>query len=162
MLAACGHSSGGAASSGQSQQSRDATAARKTAELVDPDMVTAVSSAHSTTPINMKFKLASRPSVGTALQLTVVLIPAADANISRIYVSFQPVDGLQLQTDRTLDIRSPDAGQPIEQQLSLVPQQSGVLTLNATVMVDMDGSSLSRSYSIPVIVSDNLSPPHSP
>lgn len=161
-LAACGHSSAGAgAAAGSQQQSRDAKA-RKAADLVDPDMVTAVSSAHSTTPINMKFKLAARPAVGTPLILTVALIPAPDVNITRIHVSFQPGDGLQLQADRTLDVSNPDSGTPLEQQLSVVPQQSGVLTLYATAVVDTDDGSLSRSYSMPIIAGDNLSPPHSP
>jgi len=43
----------------------------------------------------------------------------------------------------------------IEQELSVVPLQSGVLSLGATVVVDMDGGSLARSYAIPLIVRDN-------
>jgi hypothetical protein len=36
------------------------------------------------------------------------------------------------------------------------------LSLNATIVVDMDSGSLARSYSIPLIASDNPSPPRSP
>ena len=115
-------------------------------------MVMAVSSARSSTPIGMKFVLLARPVVDTPLTVKVALIPAPDAGISHIHASFQPGDGLQLQSERTLDINEPEAGTVIEQQLSVVPQQTGVLSLNATVVVDMEGGSLARSYSIPLIV----------
>jgi len=163
ILVACGHSSGNPGAAGQSQQhNRDARAGRRAADLVDPDMVTAVSSARSTTPINMKFALSARPVVGTPVTLTVALIPAPDVGINHIHASFQPGDGLQLPADRVLDVNGPEAGQLIEQQLSVVPQQAGVLLLNATVLVDMDDGSLARGYTIPVIAADNTSPPHSP
>jgi hypothetical protein len=163
ILVACGHSSSNPAAAGLSQQqNRDSRAGRRAADLVDPDMVTAVSSARSTTPINMKFALSARPVVGTPVTLTVALIPAPDAGISHIHASFQPADGLQLLADRALDISNPAPGQPIEQQLSVVPQQAGVLLLNATVLVDMDGGSMARGYTIPMIAGDNPSPSHSP
>jgi hypothetical protein len=162
ILVACGHSSGNPGATGQSQQNRDTKAGRRGAELADPDMVTAVSSARSTTPINMKFALSARPVVGTPVTLTVALIPAPGVAINHIQASFQPGDGLQLLTDRVLEVSGPDAGQLLEQQLSVVPQQAGVLLLNATVLVDTDGGSLARGYTIPMIAGDNSSPPHSP
>jgi hypothetical protein len=148
-----GSKSGAAA---QSQASSQGTKSlHSSGDTPDPDLVSAVSSAHSNTPIGMKFGLAARPAVGTPLKVTVALIPAAGAGISHIHASFQPGDGLLLQSDRTLDVTDPGAGVMIEQELSVVPQQSGVLSLGATVVVDMDGGSLARSYAIPLIVRDN-------
>jgi hypothetical protein len=144
------------AAGSQSQGSSQATKAQhRSGDTLDPDLVSAVSSAHTNTPIGMKFGLAARPAVGTPLKVTVALIPAADAGINHIHASFQPGDGLLLQSDRTLDVSEPGAGVAIEQELSVVPQQSGVLSLGATVVVDMDGGSLARSYAIPLIVRDN-------
>jgi hypothetical protein len=153
MLAGCGLSTGKSGAGGQPQpQNRDTKPGRQTAEIVDPDMVAAVSSARSSTPIGMKFGLSARPVVGTPLTVTLALIPASDVGISHIHVLFQPGEGLQLQSERNLDINQPGAGTVVEQELSVVPQQSGVLSLNATVVVDMDGGSLARSYVIPLIV----------
>jgi hypothetical protein len=160
-LAACGqgaHQAGAAAG----QASGVNGPGHKVADTLDPDMVTAVSSAHSGTPLGMKFRLGARPVVGTPLQILVALIPAADVAISHIHASFQPGEGLQLQGDRNLDVNAPGAGVVIEQELSVVPQQPGVLSLNATVVVDMDGGSLARSYAIPLIASDNPSAPRTP
>lgn len=156
LLVACGMSGNKSGGAGQSQQTgRDAKSVHRGADSIDPDMVAAVSSAHSNTPIAMKFGLAARPAVGSPLTVTVALIPAPDVGISHIHASFQPGDGLLLQSDRTLDISEPSPGAAIEQQLSVVPQQAGVLSLNATIVVDMDGGSLARSYAIPLIVRDN-------
>ena len=161
VLAACGqaHKTGAA---GQFQgQTGEMRLGHKSGDVVDPDMVAAVSPAHSSTPISMKFRLSTRPVVGTPLQVVVALIPAAGVGISHIRASFQPGEGLQMQPERNLDINDPGAGVIIEQELSVVPQQSGILSLNATIVVDMDGGSLARSYSIPLIVSDNPSQSHS-
>jgi len=164
LLSGCGHSGGkagaGALSQGSNQGSNQGAdqgtkPARRSGDALDPDLVAAVSSAHSNTPVDMKFGLAARPAVGTPLKVTVALIPAAGVGISHIHASFQPGDGLLLQSDRTLDVSDPAAGVAIEQELSVVPQQSGVLSLGATVVVDMDGGSLARSYAIPLIVRDN-------
>jgi hypothetical protein len=163
MLVACGQGAHKAGAAGQSQQqNRDMGSGRKSADSIDPDMVAAVSSAHSNTPISMRFGLSARPVVGTPLTVTVALIPAADVGISHVRASFQPGEGLQLQGERNLDISDPAAGVVVEQELTVVPQQPGVLSLNATVVVDMDGGSLARSYSIPLIAGDNLAPARSP
>ncbi len=154
-LAACGQATDKAGAAGPTLQHR-------AGDLPDPDMVAAVSAAHSSTPIAMKFRLMGRPVVGVPLQVVVALIPAADVTISHIHASFQPGDGLQLQTERSLDIIDPTAGGMIEQELSVVPQQAGVLSLNANVVVDMGDGSLSRSYAIPLIASDKPADAHSP
>ncbi|MFI4869046.1 MAG: hypothetical protein ACHQDD_06800 [Steroidobacterales bacterium] len=159
-LAACGQAADKTGAAGQSRQ--PGPEKHKAGDLLDPDMVAAVSSAHSSTPIAMKFRLSARPVIGVPLQVVVALIPAADVTINRIHASFQPGDGLQLQTERSLDINDPSAGGMIEQELSVVPQQPGVLSLNATVVVDMDGGSLSRSYAIPLIASDKPAAARSP
>jgi hypothetical protein len=163
MAVGCGRDAHHAGAAGQSQQQhRDTGAGGKSGAVVDPDMVAAVSSAHSNTPIGMRFALSARPVIGTPLIVRVALVTAADVGISHIRASFQPGDGLQLQVERNLDVSNPGAGAVIEQELSVVPQQAGVLSLNATVVVDMDGGSLARSYSIPLIAGDNPAPARAP
>ena len=160
---ACGRGAHQAGAAGQSQQqNRDAGAPSKSSALVDPDMVAAVSTAHSTTPIGMRFALSARPVIGTPLTVRLALVTATGVAISHIRASFQPGDGLQLQGAHDLDVSDPGAGAVIEQELSVVPQQAGVLSLNATVVVDTDGGSIARSYSIPLIAGDNPAPAHTP
>jgi hypothetical protein len=123
VLAACGQSAHRPGTAGQSQQQNGGDrSGHKGSATVDPDMVMAVSSTRSSTPIGMKFAPLGRPVVGTALTVKVALILAPDIGISHIHASFQPGEGLQLQSERTLDINEPETGAVIEQQLSVVPQ----------------------------------------
>jgi hypothetical protein len=158
LLAACGRSAQNpdATRAVHQAQTSAASAAKSAAAATDQDMVSAVSAAGaSTTPISVKFRLESRPTVTTPVQLTVSVIPSADVLIRHMLISFQPGDGLQLQSPRSLDVSDPSAQAPIVQQLTLVPQQHGVLSLNATVLVDTDSGSISRTYSIPLIAIDS-------
>jgi hypothetical protein len=86
-----------------------------------------------------------------------MVTPASGVTITHIHVSFQPGDGLQLQSDRSLDVTDPGAGSPIQQELTVVPQQNGVLSLDATVLVDTDSESITRVYTIPLVAADNHS-----
>ena len=159
LLAACGHSSQDPnAVHALHVNKKPATQTAKPNTGIDPEMVSAVSAAgSSTTPISMKFRLASRPTVTTPLQVTLLLIPSPDVSISHIHLSLQPGDGLQLQSERTLDVTGVAPGTVLQQDLTVVPQQSGILSLTATVLVDTDSQSITRTYSIPLIASDSHS-----
>lgn len=134
------------AGSAQSSASRGTSAA-----TADPDMVNAVSTANSTTPISLKFRLTRKPLVGEPVTVELALIPAQGVEIDHIHASFQVSDGMQLTSERAFDVEQPAAGVPLEHELTLLPQQPGVLQVTAIVIVDSDSGSLARSYSIPVI-----------
>jgi hypothetical protein len=159
LVSACGQSSRDASDTHAKHAGKAVTSEPpKPASGIDPDMVNAVSAAGaSTTPISMKFKLGGRPLVMTPLQLTLLVIPSSDVTVNHIHVSFQPSDGLQLQSERALDLTDLTPGTPVQQEITLLPQQSGVLSLNATVLVDTDSQSISRTYSIPLIAADSHS-----
>jgi len=155
LLAGCGQSKQAASIHAQHQGNGTTKAS---SGGIDPDMVGAVNLAGtSASLVSMKFKLASRPVVTMPVQLTVLVIPAPDTSINHIHVSFVPGDGLQLQSEHALDVIAPRPGAPIQQELTLVPQQNGVLSLSATVLVDTDSESISRTYSIPLIATDTHS-----
>jgi hypothetical protein len=158
LLNACGQSSQDPTATHAIHVKKVPSQADRAGSGIDPDMVSAVSAAgNSTTPISMRFRLADRPAVRAPLQVTLLLIPSTGVVINHIHVSFQSSDGLQLQSDRNLDLTDITPGTPIQQDLTVVPQQTGVLTLTATVLVDSDTQSISRTYSIPLIVTDNRS-----
>jgi hypothetical protein len=125
---------------------------------IDPDMVSAVNlNGSSTNLFTVKFKLQSNPVLVAPVQVSIVMIPAPDVSITHMHVLFQPSEGLQLQSGRSVDLTEFTSGQPIEQQVTVVPQQTGVLSLSATVLVDTATESISRTYAIPLIASDGHS-----
>lgn len=117
------------------------------------DMVSAVSPAGSAPPISMKFRLQARPLVGSPVQLTLALIPDPNAGVSSIHVSLQPGEGILMQSesDRTLRFDDLKDGNSLQQTVTLVPQQAGVLSLTATVVVELDSGSLARTFAVPLI-----------
>ena len=159
LLGGCGQSpSTDGASSHATRQSRSKSSAAPGSDgaSIDPDMVSAVNvSGTSSSLFSMKFKLESRPQVTAPLQVSILLIPAPDVEITHLHLLFQTSDGLQLQSGRNVDLTDLSGGKPVEQQVTVVPQQGGVLSLSATVLVDTSAESISRTYTIPLIASDH-------
>jgi hypothetical protein len=159
LLGGCGQSpSTDGASSHAARQSRSKSAAAPGSDAgsIDPDMVNAVNvTGTSSSLFSMKFKFESRPQVTSPLQVSILMIPAPDVEITHMRLLFQPSEGLQLQSGRSVDLTDLSGGKPVEQQITVVPQQSGVLSLSATVLVDTSSESISRTYAIPLIASDH-------
>jgi len=124
----------------------------------DADLVSAVGGVVTgPAPISVKFRIGKRPQLGVPLQILLSITPAANTQIGHLHGSFAPDSGLNLKGELSIDMKDLRAGEPLEQELTVVPEQPGVLNLNATFTLDLDSGSVSRSYAIPVIVSDNSS-----
>jgi hypothetical protein len=136
----------------QARTSAQATADRLAASAgQSDDMVAAVSSAESATPVSLRFRLGDRPQVGRPLQLQLALAQAPDMEIEALHITLLPRDGLQVQSDHNLDFVSPPAGATQDLKVVLLPQQSGVLGLAVTVTVDTSKTSITRTFSVPLI-----------
>jgi hypothetical protein len=120
-------------------------------------MVAGVSQAGSEPPIGLKFLITERPQVGLPLQIELALIPSPDSAISHIHCSLQTGEGLQFQSARTFEINEPQAGVALKQDVTVVPQQEGVLSLSATLLIDLDNGSVARTYTIPLIATSHSS-----
>jgi hypothetical protein len=156
LLCACGASkSPGAAGAARSDSRRQPYA--QAGNSADQDLVSAVSSGGSGPPLGLKFRLDTRPVVGMPAQLVLALIPSPGIEISHIHGSLQSADGLQLQSADTFDIDAPQGTEPLEQDVTIVPQRNGVLSLNAILVIDYDDVSIARTYVIPLIAANNAS-----
>ncbi len=120
-------------------------------------MVSAVAPDASKVPVSVKFRLGSKPALGMPLHIAVAIVPSGDTQINHLHGSFLPDNGLALQSEREFDASDLQGGVALQQQVTVVPQQPGVLNLNTTITIQLDSSSLSSTYSIPLIVSDNSS-----
>jgi len=160
---AAGLALGGCGSS--SSEAGAANASRKKVQhvrTVDPgnrppdDMVAAVSAGKAGPPVVLKFELRQSPKAGEALDVDIAVLADAPA-INRIYGRFQTGDGLNLVDGGQLgQVDKPAAGSVIRHVVRVLPKQDGIYTLTATVSVDQGDDSLSRVFSIPVIVGDGL------
>jgi len=117
----------------------------------DADLNAAVSLSPASTLFGLKFKLPSAPVVGQPTTVDLVVIPTGSVVFDRVHLSLRPGDGLRLMSDSSLDTTDAPAGQPIRYEVTLVPDVAGVLTLAVTLVVDAESSSLTRTYTIPLI-----------
>jgi len=154
LLVACGQSPSSPRATHEPAPQSDAAATQD--QNPDADMVTAVGPAGAASLMGVKFRLGARPVVGTPVKIVVALIPAPDAQINHIHGAFAAGAGLQLASDRSFDATEVH-GATLYRELTVVPQQTGVLSLSVTILIDQDSGSKASTYSIPLIATDSSS-----
>ena len=157
LLAGCGSSSGSGHESAAAKSKKTHTqAAADPAERPASDMVAGVTPSKAGPPVALKFELRELPQAGQLLDVDIAVLPGNPA-INRIYGKFQGADGLDLVEGGELSaIEKPAVGSVIRHVVRVLPKQDGIFTVSATVSVDLADDSITRTYSIPVIVGDGL------
>jgi len=153
---------------GSSNDSTDAGNSKKAASAVtkkhvmDPgnrpleDMVAAVSAGKGGPPVALKFELRSSPQAGQPLDLDVAVLPDAQS-IARINGSFRGSDGLDLVDGGELEaVDKPAPGAVIRHVVRVLPKQDGIYTVTAAVSVDLASDSITRTFTIPIIVGQGV------
>jgi len=155
-LAGCGSSSDTAAKVDAKNKKAHAHLTIDPSSRSPADMVTAVTPAIEGPPAEIKFELRQQPRAGQMLDVDIAVV--ADApQIDRIYAKFQGSPGLDLVEGAELaSVAKPAAGTVIRHVVRVLPKEDGIFTVSATVSVDLANDSITRSYSIPVIVGDGL------
>jgi hypothetical protein len=154
-LCACGSSSGNADAAHSKQTS---TAKRVTDPSTRPpeDMVAAVSVGKGGPPVGLKFELRSTPQPGQAVDLDLVVLPDA-ASIDRIDGRFDGSENLALVEGGDLGtVEKPAQGSVIRHVVRLLPKQDGIFTVTAAVTVTLANDSITRTFTIPVVVGEGL------
>jgi hypothetical protein len=114
-------------------------------------MVEAASQGKSQLPVELKFDLKQRPTLGQALDIDIAVIPQIDASAAGIQVSGG--DGLTLAPGpNQIDLPAVEAGQVYRQSLKVTPTADGVLLLSLNISFKHDEMTESRAFSIPLIV----------
>jgi hypothetical protein len=157
LLAGCGSSSGsGAASAAAKSKKAHTQVSTDPAERPVADMVAGVSPSKAGPPVALKFELREQPHAGQTLDVDIAVLPGAPA-IDRIYGKFHGAEGLDLVEGGELPaIDKPAVGSVIRHVVRVLPKQDGIFTMSATVSVDLADESITRTYSIPVIVGDGM------
>ncbi len=125
-------------------------AAPKTNEL-PANMVAAVSAGKTATAIGVHFSLGASPAVDTALPVEIALVP--HENFTSVGARFQSQDGLTLMSgDALAPTKSAVAEKIIKHQLRLMPSRTGVYIVTASVETEGAEGTVTRVFSIPVIV----------
>jgi hypothetical protein len=130
---------------------KSTTTAPKKRTVAD-DMVAAVSAGKAATAVNVYFTLGNAPTIDTALPVDVAVLPHLDFTSLQARFSTQGDGLLVVSGDVIQPVADARAETPLEHKLVLMPKKEGVYMV--TVILDTEGSdgSVSRIFSIPVIV----------
>jgi hypothetical protein len=162
-LSGCGGSSAESSSSHAANQAKKKAAA-ETQQYHDAsrplsDMVAAVSASKVGPPVEVKFDLRDLPQTGQPLDVDIAVLPDGPS-ISRVYAKFQGGESLPVVEGAELaEVEKPAAGAVIRHVVRVVPKADGIFALSATISVDLVNDSLTRTFSIPVIVGEGLPEP---
>jgi hypothetical protein len=152
---------GGATAEGKAGKSQSRKGQAVDASKVRPDMVAAVSASTAGPPVALKFALNQRPMVGEPIDIDVALIPISD--LTRLFVKFQPSTGLTLvKGAESPQFDSPRTGEPIHHTVTVMASVDGIYYITAAVVADAAESSLTRTFSIPVIAGNGVAAPAKP
>jgi hypothetical protein len=128
---------------------------------VDADMVVAPSTAKSRAPVTLKFAITQKPQVGAPVDVRLALIPTAE--LQQVVGSFLGSEGLELRSGaKTPTFEKPEVGTSINHTITVVPSSDGIFYVTATLVSDADSTSVSRTFTIPLIVGEGLSAPQKP
>ena len=115
------------------------------------NMVAAVSAGKTATAVGVHFSLGALPSVNTALPVDIAIVP--HETFVSVGAHFQSQDGLTLMSgDALAPAKSASAEKIIKHQLTLMPSRTGVFIVTATVETEGAEGTVTRVFSIPVIV----------
>jgi hypothetical protein len=122
-----------------------------TAAELTAGMVEAASQGKSQLPVQLKFDLAQRPTLGQSLDVNLAVMPQIDAGPADIKVTGG--DGLTIAPGAdAIDLPAVEAGQVYRQSVKVTPSSDGVLLLSVAVSLKHDEMTESRAFSIPLIV----------
>lgn len=115
------------------------------------EMVAAVSATRNANVVSVHFSLKGTPVVNKALPMDIAIVP--HQAILALSVHFEARDGLAIATGNALERQTdPRPGSVIKHQLVLLPSKEGVFMVTAIVETETSEGSVSRVFSIPVIV----------
>jgi hypothetical protein len=115
------------------------------------NMVAAVPAGKSAKFIGVHFSLGNAPTVNQALPVEIAIIP--HETFTSLGASFEVPDGLTLISGDQLELtKDAESEQTIKHQLAVMPGRAGVFVITATVQTEGEEGSVSRVFSIPVIV----------
>lgn len=115
------------------------------------NMVAAVSSGKTATVIGVHFALGAAPAVGQSLPVSIAVVP--HTSFSSVQASFEAPDAVILATGELIEpLKDVKPESIISHTLVLQPRQEGVFLVTAAVETEGEEGTVTRIYSIPLIV----------
>src|SRR5262245_3024056 len=127
------------------------------AGALPPEFVAAVSAGGNSSVVSVHFALRSTPTVNAALPVDIAIVP--HQSFAALRAHFDSREGLAVATGNELGTKAdPSMEKPIRHELVLMPAKDGVFMVSAIVETEGSDGTISRVFSIPVIVAPQTAP----
>jgi hypothetical protein len=155
-LHGCGSSSSASGDVAHSGAKKVAHQVADPSNRAPEDMVAAVTAGKGGPPVGLRFEVRSSPEAGQPVDVDLAILPNA--------VAIDHIDG-QIQGGESVSVveggdipavEKPAQGTVIRHVVRLLPRQDGIFTLTAAINVDFGTESITRNFTIPLIVGDGL------
>ena len=143
------------------QQTQAAPAATRTAEpkvaQLSRDMVAAVSAGKTATAVGVHFALGAPPTIDKPLPVQIAIVP--HRQFASVRAHFEIRDGMRITAGEDYGpITDVDVETALLHQLMLLPSAEGMFMVTTSVETEGDDGTVTRIFSIPVIVGPSTAP----
>ncbi len=122
-----------------------------------PQMVAAVSAGKSAKMVGVHFALGGLPIINKPLPVDIAIVPHVPFTSIRVY--FEARDGVALGVDESMGpLTDALPEKPILHKIMVQPLREGVYTITASVDTEGTEGSITRVFSIPIIVGPAVGP----
>lgn len=119
---------------------------------VDPlaNMAQAVSSGKPGAAVQLRYDILGKPQVGEPVEIELALVPQADADTLSVHIG--GMDGLALSGDLDPTTSAPKFQELVKYRFTATPAVEGVFYVTITANLEHNGSAMSRTFSVPMVV----------
>jgi len=152
----------------ESPSEQNAAATATTPGLAKPkqpglpeNMVAAVSAGRTATAVGVHFALGNTPTVNQALPVDIAIVP--HRTFAKLSAHFESREGLVLTVGGDFGpAMNPGTEKPVSHQLVLLPKSEGLFMVSVVIETEGDDGSVTRVFSIPVMVAAASEPAPAP
>lgn len=102
--------------------------------------------------VELRYEMLSKPAVGTPTEVQIALVP--NAGVDSLTATISGMEGVTVSGDLEPSFSPVEQGKPYTHTFSLLPNRAGVYYLTVSVNSQMGGTSMGRTFSIPLVVGD--------
>ena len=141
----------------QASQGATSTAPASKEPQLPANMVAAVSAGKSASMVGLHFALEEVPSVGKPLPVAIAIVP--HRSFTAVRALFEAPEAVILATGNQFEPKTNVKAETVlTHKILLQPKQEGVFLVTAAVETEGDDGTVTRIYSIPVIVHPAAAP----
>lgn len=115
-------------------------------------MARAVGTGKPGAAVELRYDMLAKPEVGKPMEVEIALIPTTQ--VEAVTATIGGMDGITVSGQLEIRFSPVEPGKPYKHTFTLLPDRPGVYYLTVAVNSQIGGTSMGRTFSIPLVVGD--------